>query len=78
MSDDFWRRQWTRVVTDERKDRKEALREKANEEVVDELELAVVLINSVEKSMKAGDSNEEVMKYLNGARKVILGLMGEK
>lgn len=75
---DFWSKRWTAVVTDERRDRKESLREKTNEEVVDELELAIVLINSVEKSMRAGESDAEVMKYLNGARKVILGLMGEK
>ena len=75
---DFWSKRWTAVVTDERKDRKASLRERTNEEVVDELELAVVLINSVEKSMKAGESDAEVMKYLVGARKVILGLMGEK
>jgi hypothetical protein len=72
---DFWRKQWTQVVTDERKDRKESLREKTNEEVVDELELAVILINSAEKSIGEPD---EVKKYLSGARKVILGLMGEK
>jgi hypothetical protein len=78
MSDDFWRKRWTQVVTDERKGRKESLREKTNEEVVDELELAIVLINSVAKAIKAGESDEEVAKYLNGARKVILGLMGEK
>lgn len=75
MSDDFWRKRWTQVVGDERKGKKEALREKTNEEVVEELELAVVLINSVEKSMAEPD---EALKYLNGARRVILALMGEK
>lgn len=74
MSDDFWRKRWTQVVSDERKDKKECLREKTNEEVVDELELAIVLINSVERDLTKDP--EEALKYLKGARKVIRGLMG--
>ena len=74
---DFWDKKWISVVTDERKDKKEALREKTNEEVVEELELAVVLINSVEKSL-AADEPDEAAKYLSGARRVILALMGIK